>query len=116
MRGRQKGCAKPEGSGKQKGTPNKTSRTLIAQLDELGMEQSLDHPVVWMFKVAHGIIPLQRAVEDQILSISATPELRVACMKEVAKYVSPQLKAIDHTGGIDITAKVTYLDNQDKDI
>ncbi|MFA5875209.1 MAG: hypothetical protein WC901_00780 [Candidatus Margulisiibacteriota bacterium] len=113
-RGRPKGIAKPPGSGKQKGTPNKTSRSLIAQLDELGMSEGIDHPVVWMYKVAHGLIAFDVFNGEEIVKIPADANQRITCMKEVAKYVSPQLKAIDHTGNVGVA--VTYLDPIDKDI
>jgi|WetSurMetagenome_2_1015567.scaffolds.fasta_scaffold00310_35 hypothetical protein len=100
--------------GKEKGTPNKTSRSLIAQLDELGMAEGKDHPVIWMYKVAHGLIKLDRVIDDVVIPDAATPELKVSCMKEVAKYVSPQLKAIEHSGKVD--QAITYLESIDKDI
>jgi hypothetical protein len=101
--------------GKQKGTPNKTSRTLIAQLEELGMTEGIDHPVVWMYKVAHGLIDFDFVLDGKSIGkIPADGNQRITCMKEVAKYVSPQLKAIDHTGNVGLL--VTYLDAIDKDI
>jgi hypothetical protein len=83
--------------GRDKGIPNRTSRTLIAQLEEYGMGSDYEHPVVWMFKVAHNTIELQRTIDGVTINNGTTPEIRFQCMKEVAKYVSPQLKAVDHT-------------------
>lgn len=103
--------------GKEKGTPNKTSRTLINELEALGMAESLDHPVIWMFKVAHGLIQFDLNVDGTVLGqVNADANQRISCMKEVAKYVSPQLKAIDHTGDLTHLHQVTYLDKIDKDI
>ena len=94
--------------GREKGVPNKTSRALIEQLNELGMSKSLDHPVIWMFKVAHGLIEFDAAVDGAVLGqFKADANQRIACMKEVAKYVSPQLKAIEHSG--DLAVQVTEI-------
>lgn len=84
--------------GREKGVPNKTSRSLIASLNDMGMGDSLDHPVVWMFKVAHGLINFDFSVEGEVIgSVPADSNQRITCMKEVAKYVSPQLKAVEHS-------------------
>jgi hypothetical protein len=83
--------------GREKGVPNRTSKALISQLEDIGMGSTMDHPVIWMFKVAHGETKLIREIDGAVIESGATPELRVTCMKEVAKYVSPQLKAIEHS-------------------
>jgi hypothetical protein len=94
--------------GKQKGVPNKTSKSLIEKLNDLGMSESLDHPVIWMFKVAHGLVEFDVSVDGVALGqVKADANQRIQCMKEVAKYVSPQLKAIEHSG--DLAVQVTEI-------
>lgn len=105
MRGAPKGHKKA--GGRVAGTPNKTSKSLIEKLDGLGMEKSLDHPVVWMFKVAHGLVDFEVNVDGVSIPMKADPTQRINCMKEVAKYVSPQLKAIDHSG--ELSAQITHI-------
>ena len=63
------------------GASNKPKRALIALLDEKFPGWN---PVVQMAERANN--------EDE------TPEARFQACKEVAKYVVPQLKAVEHTG------------------
>lgn len=95
--------------GREKGTPNKSSRTLILQMQEYGMGDTKDHPVLWMYKVALGDLAVERVIDNVVIPDGVTPELRVQCMKEVAKYVSPQLKAVDHTVAGDQDSPIKHI-------
>ena len=64
------------------GRPNNNKTSLLARLKR---EYPGYHPVVEMARVAN----------DKNLS----EDVRFQANKEVAKYVTPQLKAIEHTGG-----------------
>jgi hypothetical protein len=63
------------------GSPNKLKQTLLARLDARFPGW---HPVVQMAEMAN----------DETLAI----ELRFGAAKEVAKYVTPQLKAVEVAG------------------
>ncbi len=63
------------------GSPNKLKATLLARLDAKFPGW---HPVVQMAEIAN---------DD-----TQTIELRFNAAKEVAKYVTPQLKAVEVTG------------------
>jgi len=102
--------------GRPKGAETTLNRAklLIARLNDAGMDTKYDHPLTWMYLVAVGEKKLTRQVESIIIEDGVTPELRVACMKEVAQYICPKLKALEHKGEIDINANVVYLDNEDR--
>ena len=98
--------------GRVKNVPNKTSKSLIEKLNELGMDDSLDNPVVWMFKVAHGLIDFESNNIEMSTTdnqgnvvfgrVKADSNQRIMCMKEVAKYTHPQRKAVEHTGDLSV--------------
>ena len=78
------GAGKPKTGGRKKGTPNKASADLLQLIrDHVGVQEY--HPVLAMAEIAN----------DVDMSI----ETRTAMHKEVARYDSPQLKAIEHTAG-----------------
>lgn len=66
--------------GRQKGTPNKPKRALLALLRE---KYPNYHPVLEMAKIAH---------ETADVSLAAQMH------KEIAQYVEPKLKAVELTG------------------
>ncbi len=68
--------------GRVAGTLNKRKSVLLARLQE-------------QFPNYHPILELARIANDQEVDVS----IRKDAHKEVAKYVEPQLKAIEHTGG-----------------
>jgi|SRR5580693_2354150 len=79
-----KGTPKPERSGRSKGTPNKITSDLRALLDELGC-----NPIEGMARIA-----VNPKIEIAI---------RLRANAELAKYLHPQLKAIEHSGTIKTT-------------
>ena len=72
------------------GRPNKNKVGLLARLKR---EFPNYHPLVEMARVAND--------ED------ADPQMRFNANKEVAKYTTPQLKAVEHSGSIDGHTTVT---------
>ena len=69
----------------RKGVPNKNKQALIILLQN---KYPGYHPVLSMATIAH-------ETDD--------PQLAAQMHKEVAQYVTPKLKAIEHSGGIDKT-------------
>jgi len=70
--------------GRQKGTPNKDKKELLDQMAEKFPDY---HPVLAMAAIAN----------DE----NAGPEMRFQAHKEVAQYVTPKLKSVEHTAGED---------------
>ena len=72
------------------GSPNKLKQSLLARLDAKFPGW---HPVVQMAEIAN----------DETLSVQD----RFNAAKEVARYVTPQLKAVELTGDTDSPLQVT---------
>lgn len=86
--------------GRKKGTPNKDKQELLALIrDAVGDEDY--HPVVAMAKVAFDTSTKQvKGLDGKRRQEPKVPlELRCRMHQEVARYVAPQLKAIEHTAG-----------------
>jgi hypothetical protein len=64
--------------GRQKGTPNKTTQDVVARLKELGCD-----PIEGMAMLA--------------LDPGNPPELRGRMFSELAQYVAPKRKAVEHS-------------------
>jgi hypothetical protein len=71
--------------GRQKGVPNRRSQRAIELMDEMGAD-----PLVGMLELA--------------LDTSNPPELRGRMFSELAKYTYPQLRAVEHTADVEVTA------------
>ena len=79
------------GAGRPKGAINTKTAELAERINAiLGC-----HPVDKLASLA------VQAVDDGDYNLATN------CLKEVCKYVAPQLKAIDHTGNIDHTVTVS---------
>lgn len=65
--------------GRRKGTPNKSTLAVQEMLDKLGCD-----PIEVMAKIA--------------MNRKNPPELRGKMASELAKYIHPQRKAVEHTG------------------
>lgn len=76
--------------GRQKGTPNSERKELFQLMAENFPGW---HPVVAMAEIAN--------------DTSLSKDIRLTAMKEVAKYVAPQLKAIEHSGSVDAVQTIT---------
>jgi hypothetical protein len=80
------GKGNPKTGGRAKGTANKDKADLLQQIrDHIGDQDW--HPVLAMAEMA---------VDEDL-----PQDTRTAMVKEVAHYVSPQLKAIEHTAADD---------------
>lgn len=82
--GRPKGL--PKTGGRAKGTPNKDKQELIALIESVGCK----HPIIGLAEIA------RQSHESGELDRAAN------CYKELAQYVAPKRKAIEHSGGQDI--------------
>lgn len=81
-----------EGAGRQKGKPNKDKRELIAMLEEKFPGY---HPIIALAELAHTTTMLGK---DGVETDKPDKNMQYQCHKEIAKYVTPQLKAIELTG------------------
>lgn len=84
--GTHKGGAKPgqRFGGKVVGTPNRNTRELWRDLQDLGMGTTFDNPVVFMAKVYSG----------QVLG-KVSMQLKAFCADKVASYIYPKLKSVE---------------------
>lgn len=86
------GEARPVNAGRKPGTPNKASLKVSEKAEQLGCD-----PIEFLCMVMIG---------DETLS----PELdqRIAAAKELASYMFPKLKAVEHSGpnGLDVFSKL----------
>jgi hypothetical protein len=74
-----RGTPKPPGSGRKKGTPNRITREAAERLEDLGCD-----PIEGMARLAG--------------DTKNTPELRGRMYAELAQYVYPKRKAVEHSG------------------
>ena len=74
------GTGRPKTGGRKKGVRNRATREAKEALLAMGC-----NPLEELWKLG------QRAVEDDDKPVAAT------CFKELAQYMHPKLKAIDHT-------------------
>ena len=90
------GAGKAKTGGRKKGTPNKASADLLQQIrDHIGDQDF--HPVLAMAEMATAMETVTekgKKITRHVYPLST----REAMTREVARYVSPQLKAIEHTG------------------
>lgn len=76
---------KPKTGGRKKGTPNKDKQEILDMI----LESGCDHPLQGLGKIA---LLAYRGGDYQL---SAT------CYKELAQYVAPKRKAVEHTGTVE---------------
>jgi hypothetical protein len=94
-----KGGAKTPGSGRKKGTVNKDKQELRALLE--GRFPGY-HPVVAMAEIATAVSEVERE-DGSIVSVPLhSIETRMMAHREVAKYVEPQLTAVEHRAGDEV--------------
>lgn len=82
-RGKAPGTPKTPGSGRQKGTPNKHASSFRAALRDY-CEQIGADPHYFL--------------ADVVADEQADFGLRVSAAKELAQYIEPKLKAVEHSG------------------
>lgn len=109
------GDERPEGAGRKKGTPNKSTSHLHELAEELGVNPfevllhfaKRDHVALgipeYTFKVA-GKGQDATTIEEPTIS----PELQQKAAKDACEYLFPKLKSIEHAGkdGTDLFAKL----------
>ena len=74
-----------------KGTPNKDKKQLLRALQKIHPDYS---PLDELLKLAFN--------EESTISE------KISCHKEIAQYVFPKLKAVEHTGEQDLTLNITW--------
>ncbi len=91
--------------GRKAGTPNNDKAELLQAIRDAVGDQDY-HPVVQLALVATDTTTVKvsetkqgKVVEFDVAKYS--DELKVSAAKEVAQYVAPKLKAIEHTADID---------------
>lgn len=85
--------------GRQKGTPNKKTADIEAKLEAIGCD-----PIELLARIANGE-PLQARIpgspeHSEPVEQWPTLEQRIAAGKELAQYVAPKRKAVEHSGHI----------------
>lgn len=116
---------KTKGSGRKKGTPNKRTMDTLALAEEIIQETGC-HPLEVLLRGAagdwkyFGYKERSLKIGKAIVRDNITFEDRVSCAEKAAKYVSPQLKAVEHsgevkTGGIlaEVLAELDISDSED---
>lgn len=92
-----RGSAKGERrGGRQKGTPNKASLGVLEQLQALGCD-----PIANLANFACGK-PIKAMVEGEERQIVPSLDQQLQANKELAQYVAPKRKAVEHSGAIGI--------------
>jgi hypothetical protein len=93
-----KGMAKPEGSGRKKDSVTKVQKSIQERLKQLNCD-----PIEGMARIA---LLAEEAGEYAIA---------VACYKELAQYIAPKLRAIEHSGTVDggITVQIVKFSEPD---
>lgn len=102
MKGRKTG-------GRAAGTPNRDKAALLELIqDTIG--DSDYHPVVAMAVIANDSSSKQVKVDGKRKNVPKYPlELRAMMHKEVAQYVAPKLKAVEHTTGEELKGLNFYM-------
>lgn len=95
MKGRKTG-------GRAAGTPNKDKAALLELIQE-AVDDSDYHPVVAMAVIANDTTTKYVKVDGKRRRVPKYPlELRAQMHREVAQYVAPKLKAVEHSAGDEV--------------
>lgn len=99
------GKGKPKTGGRAKGVPNVDKAELLQAIRDAVDDQDY-HPVVQLALVATdtSMVKVTETKQGKLVEFEVakySDELRVSAAKEVAQYVAPKLKAIEHTAGED---------------
>jgi hypothetical protein len=96
----EKGRARPEGSGRKKGSVNQKTKDARELMERLGFD-----PLEFLFRTAMGdwkSLGYEKKTETRVLKDGGTIEVdviefkdRLLAAKEAAKYVYPQTKAVE---------------------
>lgn len=88
------GDKKPEKSGRKKGTPNKNTQTLLEKCEEKGVD------------VFCGLLELAKHQDDSI---------RFSALKEVAQYLFPKRKHVEHAVDPKVAEASEQVDQMNKE-
>lgn len=96
------GKGKPKSGGRKKGTPNLDKADLLQAIRDAVDDQDY-HPVVQLALVATdtSMVKVTETKQGKLVEFEVakySDELRITAAKEVAQYVAPKLKAVEHTG------------------
>ena len=86
------GPGQPKTGGRVKGTPNKRTAAMRELIDQVAPGW---HPVQWMAAIAAGTAETT-GPDGKLVKVEADMDQRITCAKEVARYVAPQLKSVEH--------------------
>lgn len=88
--------------GRAAGTPNKDKAALLELIQEAVGDQDY-HPVVAMAVIANDSGTKEVRVDGKRRKVPKYPlELRAQMHREVAQYVAPKLKAVEHSAGDEV--------------
>jgi hypothetical protein len=87
--------------GRVKGTPNKDKADLLSAIRDAVDDQDY-HPVVQLARIAcdSSTVKVKETKRGKLIEFEVarySDELRLNAAKEVAQYVAPKLKSIEHT-------------------
>lgn len=99
------GKGQPRSGGRVKGTPNKDKAELLDAIRDAVGDADY-HPVIQLAQFATNEEEVKRIIKEGGKEIVVevprfSDELKLQAAKEVAQYVSPKLKAVEHTAGED---------------
>lgn len=100
------GKGNPKTGGRKKGVPNVDKADLLQAIRDTIGDQTY-HPVIQMALVATDDDVVERYVKVKngehikVEEPKYSDELRLSAAREVAQYVSPKLKSIEHTADAD---------------
>ena len=95
------GPGKPKTGGRKKGTPNNDKAELLQQIrDHIGDQDY--HPVLAMAEMATAVetVTDPKTKKEKVVPVYPL-STREAMTREVAQYVAPKLKSIEHTADVD---------------
>lgn len=97
------GKGNPKTGGRKKGVPNLDKADLLQAIRDTIGDQTY-HPVIQMAMVAtdddvvERYIKLKGGEHIQVEEPKYSDELKLSAAREVAQYVAPKLKSVEHTG------------------
>lgn len=108
------GKGKPKTGGRKKGTPNLDKADLLQAIRDAVDDQDY-HPVVQLALVATdtSMVKVTETKQGKLVEFEVakySDELRITAAKEVAQYVAPKLKAVEHTGDAEGFGLNLYMD------
>ncbi len=100
--------------GRAAGTPNKDKAALLELIQET-IGDSNYHPVVAMAVIANDTTSRRVRVGGKRVTVPKySLELRATMHREVAQYVAPKLKAVEHTAGDELKGLNFYMNFTDE--